>query len=676
VDTPLTPQGPGSDQNQTCTVHDPIPPGGSSFIRFEFDVPPAYPWTTLKNCASIPPDPAGNTEAFNDEECATVYIPGPDLAPFGGTECTLGVPCPLDVTIDNKGLRPFKGAAGLKGTLSPAVQITSINSQTAGLSCSVTGNGTYKCDAPSLELAPGASAKLNLTILVPKSFKGTQISHIKDMVWPDSKVKDRNPSNDQHISIITIEQPKKPPPVVHNCPEGGTKVPPSGAPSGWKILAIDGINPDGTKWGLMCMKPAPPQPPPAGKPDLAVTKTANQAASRTGGPSGFTVTITNVGNAPISGPINIQDTITPSSSRLTSSAPPPWRCRGSGGSFGCSHPPTTLQPGQSKILSLTFTVPRNASGTVRNCAEIRWGGASQTRSSIRNVQSELTTRGFNPGPADGKPGRKTTNAIRAFQAQQGLRVTGRIDPALIARLFGSPGSGDSNPANDRACAVSSIIGQPKPPPPQICTGGRSPNNYGICVCPSYKPVWTGSKCILPPPQQCTGGRVRNNKGACVCPANKPVWTGQNCIPRPVTCTGGRFPNNKGQCVCPSSKPVWDNKNKKCKARTVGCTGGRNPTYADGMIKCTCPKNKPFWTGSSCTQYTSNPGFPKPSPGSEITPGPSQISCSGGRYRNNNDQCVCPANKPMWFGGKCNALKLQKPGIKLPPGIKYPGIKIQ
>jgi hypothetical protein len=95
-----------------------------------------------------------------------------------------------------------------------------------------------------------------------------------------------------------------------------------------------------------------------------------------------------------------------------------------------------------------------------------------------------------------------------------------------------------------------------------------------------------------------------------------------------------------------------------------------------MIKCTCPKNKPFWTGSSCTQYTTIPGFPKPSPGSEITPGPSQPSCSGGRYRNNNGQCVCPSNKPMWIGGKCNALKLQNPGIKLPPGIRYPGIKIQ
>ena len=92
--------------------------------------------------------------------------------------------------------------------------------------------------------------------------------------------------------------------------------------------------------------------------------------------------------------------------------------------------------------------------------------------------------------------------------------------------------------------------------------------------------------------------------------------------------------------------------------------------------CVCPKNKPFWNGSSCTQYTTNPGFPKPPPGSEISPGPSQPSCSGGRYRNNKGQCVCPANKPMWIGGKCNALKLQNPGIKLPPGIKFPGIKIQ
>jgi hypothetical protein len=49
----------------------------------------------------------------------------------------------------------------------------------------------------------------------------------------------------------------KPKPPVHNCPTGWTKVPPQGAPAGYQVIAVDGINPDGSKWGIMCMKPKP-----------------------------------------------------------------------------------------------------------------------------------------------------------------------------------------------------------------------------------------------------------------------------------------------------------------------------------------------------------------------------------------------------------------------------------
>ncbi len=713
--------------NHTCTVNNPIPAGGSVGVWFQLDVPPAYPWTTLKNCANIPAGP-GNLFNMNDEDCAIAYVPGPDLAPHSDTICQLGAPCSLPASIDNKGQRDFKGSAGVKGTLSPELQITGITSKTSGFSCAKTGNASYECKGPSLSIKAGGAVEYELTVSVPANYPHSQVSHIKNMVWPDSKVKDRNPQNDQHISIITIEQPKKPPP------------------------------------------PPPPPPPPAGKPDLAVSKTANQGASRAGGPSGFTVTVTNVGNAPYSGPINIQDSITPSSSRLTSSGPLPWRCSGRGGSFGCSHPQTTLLPGQSKVLSLTFTLPRRITGTVNNCAEIRWGGASQTRGSIRNVQSALLAQGYNPGPADGKPGRKTTNAIRAYQAQKGLPVTGRIDPALIASLLGGPDSGDSNPTNNRACAIASIIGQPPPPPPPVCTGGRSRNNYGTCVCPSHIPVWTGAQCIQPPPQQCIGGRYRNNKGVCVCPADKPnwsgrhcfvkeelctgnrirqngvcvcppslpkwngqycsgipgpqpcsggrfkdrygkcvcpstkpIWNGQYCAPKPQQCTGGRYSNNKGQCVCPVSKPTWTGvicipkinicsggrifslQKKKCVCPSnkpnwngkqcvskPSCSGGRY--YNPRTKSCTCPSNKPSWNGSQCVLYTTNPGRP---PG-EVTPGPSQPSCSGGRYYNpRTKSCACPSNKPMWKNGKCQPFQLQQgPVLKLPPGIKFPGIKIQ
>jgi Putative peptidoglycan binding domain len=51
-----------------------------------------------------------------------------------------------------------------------------------------------------------------------------------------------------------------------------------------------------------------------------------------------------------------------------------------------------------------------------------------------SVQSELTRRGYYHGPTDGVIGSDSSEAIRAFQAAQGLPVTGRIDSKLLSAL--------------------------------------------------------------------------------------------------------------------------------------------------------------------------------------------------------------------------------------------------
>jgi hypothetical protein len=50
------------------------------------------------------------------------------------------------------------------------------------------------------------------------------------------------------------------------------------------------------------------------------------------------------------------------------------------------------------------------------------------------VQSALARRGYYRGAIDGVLGPETRNAIRAFQAQRGLAVTGQIDNNLIRAL--------------------------------------------------------------------------------------------------------------------------------------------------------------------------------------------------------------------------------------------------
>ena len=50
------------------------------------------------------------------------------------------------------------------------------------------------------------------------------------------------------------------------------------------------------------------------------------------------------------------------------------------------------------------------------------------------VQQALKRRGFDVGPVDGIWGPTTAEAIRMFQKENGLRVSGRLDPETVAEL--------------------------------------------------------------------------------------------------------------------------------------------------------------------------------------------------------------------------------------------------
>jgi peptidoglycan hydrolase-like protein with peptidoglycan-binding domain len=56
---------------------------------------------------------------------------------------------------------------------------------------------------------------------------------------------------------------------------------------------------------------------------------------------------------------------------------------------------------------------------------------------IRQIQTLLALLKFNPGPIDGLLGKKTVNAIRAFQMDIGVPVTGKIDENLKLQLDGA-----------------------------------------------------------------------------------------------------------------------------------------------------------------------------------------------------------------------------------------------
>ncbi len=60
-----------------------------------------------------------------------------------------------------------------------------------------------------------------------------------------------------------------------------------------------------------------------------------------------------------------------------------------------------------------------------------------TRQWIFLIQSDLASLGFDPGPVDAILGRKTRAAIRAFQVDQGLPVTGEISVGFLSALRAS-----------------------------------------------------------------------------------------------------------------------------------------------------------------------------------------------------------------------------------------------
>jgi len=50
----------------------------------------------------------------------------------------------------------------------------------------------------------------------------------------------------------------------------------------------------------------------------------------------------------------------------------------------------------------------------------------KSRPSVKHIQIALKNAGYNPGPVDGRPGRQTKDAIRAFQKANNLTADGKI----------------------------------------------------------------------------------------------------------------------------------------------------------------------------------------------------------------------------------------------------------
>jgi peptidoglycan hydrolase-like protein with peptidoglycan-binding domain len=60
--------------------------------------------------------------------------------------------------------------------------------------------------------------------------------------------------------------------------------------------------------------------------------------------------------------------------------------------------------------------------------------AASTPMSITELQQRLSAMGYKPGPVDGVSGPRTASALRKFQHDHHLPVTGTLDPQTVAAL--------------------------------------------------------------------------------------------------------------------------------------------------------------------------------------------------------------------------------------------------
>ena len=66
---------------------------------------------------------------------------------------------------------------------------------------------------------------------------------------------------------------------------------------------------------------------------------------------------------------------------------------------------------------------------------------------VAAAQQRLKDRGYYSGPVDGAMGPRTTAALRAYQRDHGLSVTGRLDsPTASALVTGSTDAGSRTPS--------------------------------------------------------------------------------------------------------------------------------------------------------------------------------------------------------------------------------------
>jgi peptidoglycan hydrolase-like protein with peptidoglycan-binding domain len=176
----------------------------------------------------------------------------------------------------------------------------------------------------------------------------------------------------------------------------------------------------------------------------------------------------------------------------------------SGSVTGSSQDKSGSAKGSSSSGSAASSQERSgsASGSQMDRAGRSGGDATgQSSENIKQVQEALKNKGHDPGAADGVMGPKTQQALRAFQKQNGMQATGRLDDKTASALgVDASGSGkagasgaDKGSSGSGASSSGRSSSSEKPSSTESPTGSSSKGGAsGSGSSPSSSPSSSGS----------------------------------------------------------------------------------------------------------------------------------------------------------------------------------------
>lgn len=112
-----------------------------------------------------------------------------------------------------------------------------------------------------------------------------------------------------------------------------------------------------------------------------------------------------------------------------------------------NQPSTNVQPNASKQPNET-PVPVTTQTNVQSAPSGKDNTHAPKVLSIKDSQRKLRELGYDPGPIDGVAGGKTASALKQFQSENGLPVTGQLDVSTATRLSQSQKQASVRPITD------------------------------------------------------------------------------------------------------------------------------------------------------------------------------------------------------------------------------------